>query len=178
LGGKPQELITEDKHRRLLIPFPAEPGVTWSQVSIRFLSSIAVALTAGNARRGNQYTEIGFEDLKTKKYILGWFVLAAFGYFNGTLKENYDGLLYKLKSRPRLAKQIQSLNNLLDSIFEIEGKGRAIVFDRKKHYYRGNIGVSLAEDEIFDEIKDSFKTATLPKGTPEDLREMKFQRKS
>lgn len=178
LRAKPQELETRDKHKRMLIPFPAKPGMTWDKVTICFLSSNAVELKVGEDRRGNLYTEIGFEDMRTGKYIMGWFILAALGLLNRSLKKNHTRLPHELSSGPLLTKQIQSLNDLLDTIFEIEGQGRAIVFDRKQRCYRANIHVVLNEPEIFEDIRDSFKVAALPKGTPEDVREMKSPRET
>jgi len=175
LGRKPDYKVAKSVTNRTLIPFPAKPGTKWSQVSIRFLSSNAAELNNGEERRGNEFREIGFEDRKTGKYLGTWFILASFGQ-SEVLNEKDVAFLERFATRVKLIKQIQELNALLQNIFKIEGEKRPIVFDRKIDQYRRSFMVSLADPEIIEEIKDSFRGYSLQQGTPQDLKEMKFHR--
>lgn len=161
---------------KAIIPFPAEGITRWQDVSIRFLSPTTVELRAGKLHRGNEFREIGFENRKTGKFNIAWLILAEFG-LSGTLdlresRNHRDG-----PASSKIIKQIQGLNRLLQNIFFIKGNQRPINFDRVAHRYRANINVSLAYPGIYREIMDSFREYSVPRGTAEDVREMKYHRK-
>jgi len=136
------------------IEFPSPEGATWEKVKIRFLSNVAVELTAGKIREGRQYTEIGFIDNRNKSYNLLWLVLASFAKYNGEISWNTPNL--HIRVNKNLKKHVHRLGKHLMQLFQIKEE-KPFEYCKEIKGYRTKFKIELTNEEIYDDILDDFK---------------------
>ena len=156
-----QETIIQDDKKKLqeVIPFRTSPGITWQNITIRFLSSKAVSIIAGKEREGKEFSEIGLTDFRTNKPNILCLTLVTFGKFK---EISWDVPGIDLRINKNLKKHIYRLNKLLMHIFQIKNE-RPFKYCSRTKTYSPNLKVELVDDEIYDDIYDDFPKLAYPK---------------
>lgn len=149
-----QETIIQDDKKKLqgVIPFPTPPGITWQNITIRFLSNRTVWIIAGEEREGREFSQIGLTDFRTNKPNILCLTLVTFGKFK---EISWDVPGIHLRINNNLKKHISRLNKLLMHIFQIKNERPFKYYFRTKTY-SPNLKVELVNDEIYDDIYDDF----------------------
>jgi len=128
-GGSKSKLIFQ-KSKKIKINRPKFPdNLRWEQISIRFLNSEEVQITAGGLIYSSNAELMGFQDEKTKKPNMQWILLKLLSKKSGYLnwKNNYD---LNIKEINRIKKQKQGLSEKLAEYFDISKESP--FFDYKK----------------------------------------------
>lgn len=97
-------------------PAARTPAATrWEDIHIRFVSDFLVQITVDSAvQQPLTYTELGFEDRRSKKPILAWQTLYDLGAREGVLVTSAHA-----KDWPKIEKRVQEIRSILRRFFQI-----------------------------------------------------------
>lgn len=102
---------TQDKSKAIL-PFPTPPGTQWHEVTISFIDSENVMISAKGKSEQRHYFDIGFRKGRASKPVASWTVLNVL-IEKGCVK-------YTETCKAKVEKSIQDLRKRLKAIFGIQ----------------------------------------------------------
>ena len=111
----PSAIKKREPHIR---PFPIPPGITWPDISIRFVSDKTVQVRAGSVTEVRNFIEMGFEDKRTHNPDLAWWTLKLFGKYQGEISWADEGI--NTQMRNKLKSRVKDIRKRLKFLFGLE----------------------------------------------------------
>ena len=155
-NDKPLPIWAEESKQHVISPekkliriqtdksLPVPKGITWSDVSICFISPESVEIRAGKPLGVKNFIEMGFKDRRSGKPDLIWQTLKIFARFNGEISWKDKGV--DTRFHKNLKSYIKDIRRRLKFLFNIDNDPFN-TYDRKSKTYSLKFSISIRESD-------------------------------